>query len=175
MFPTACSEPWYRASVPMMSSTHGSNLFLWRIPKKENWGSNGRRRVLYLLSIVSFDGKRKNNDTLVMRYWYYSTRLHIKCTRQVRIQWAVKARLHVPSPSLSPSRCLSLCEWRQAFFLQNGFRTHSARRRPVSIDTIDFFLFLFRFLVEFDEFYRVKKLSMDIEHHYAWIPYRIHG
>ena len=32
---------------------------------------------------------------------------------------------------------------------------------------IDFFLFLFRFLVEFDEFYRIKKLSMDGEHHYS--------
>ena len=52
----------------MISSTQGSNVFLWRIPKKENWGSSGRRRVLFLLYIVSFDEKRKNNDTLVMRY-----------------------------------------------------------------------------------------------------------
>ena len=41
--------------------------------------------------------------------------------------------------------------------------------------TIDFFLFLFRFLVKFNEFYRIKKLSMNSEHHYSWIPYRIHG
>ena len=31
-------------------------------------------------------------------------------------------------------------------------------------------LFLFRFLVEFDEFYRIIKLSMDSEQHYSWIP-----
>ena len=32
---------------------------------------------------------------------------------------------------------------------------------------VDFFLFLFRFLVEFNEFYKIKKLSMDGEHHYS--------
>ena len=31
---------------------------------------------------------------------------------------------------------------------------------------VDLFLFLFRFLVEFDEFYRIIKLSMDSEQHY---------
>ena len=42
-------------------------------------------------------------------------------------------------------------------------------------DAIDFFLFLFRFLLEFNEFYRIIKLSMDSEQYYSWIPYRIHG
>ena len=40
---------------------------------------------------------------------------------------------------------------------------------------IDFFPFLFRFLVEFDEFYRIIILSMDGEQQYSWISYRIHG
>ena len=40
---------------------------------------------------------------------------------------------------------------------------------------IDFLLFLFSSLVEFDEFYRIKKISMDSEHHYSRIPFRIHG
>ena len=39
----------------------------------------------------------------------------------------------------------------------------------------DFFLYLFRLLVEFDEFYRIIKLSEDSNQHYSWILYRIHG
>ena len=33
-------------------------------------------------------------------------------------------------------KLLSLCEWRRAILLQNGFHTHSTRRWPVSIDTM---------------------------------------
>ena len=47
--------------------------------------------------------------------------------------------------------------------------------RIADTKTIDLFLFLFKFLVEFNEFYRIIKLSMDSEQHYSWIPYRIHG
>ena len=39
--------------------------------------------------------------------------------------------------------------------------------RGYTILLIDFFLFLFRFLVEFNEFYRIIKSSMDSEHRYC--------